>query len=372
MESGEEPKAEQPQPEQDQQTLEEFERRPSTMPDIGIDLHNFASAEHANAVGQEVLSALHALGKVLNLERLAQVIVAYNYDEILAGLDRGTQVSGPLEATDDGIAVGIAMTPKVLRDGEPRAVMVLNAAYMDVLTERQSPKTESMRERILNTLAHECGHVHDQHVQASTLPGVILKVQLPFRDGVLCSMAFGCWEEYIACFLSAFMGKDWTLKDFEETFCKSVARARERADASIRQYRMHKDVGRLTNEVGEEYKRVMMYASYLLGHIDGLNRAVEEAAPKAVEYLETHSYFKPFFRRLHSELRALHQSYGAWTGIDVFEPLKRLADELLKVGGVEIQARPDGSAYVSVPFTPETIPTIDEQRAFLASKGKTA
>jgi hypothetical protein len=134
---------------------------------------------------------------------------------------------------------------------------------------------------------------------------------------------------------------------------------------------MHKNVGRLTNEVSEEYETVMVYASYLLGHIDGLDRSVEEASSKALEAVETHSYFKAFFRRLHAELRALHHTYGAWTGIEVFEPLKHLADELMKLGGIDIQARPDGSAYVNVPATPETIPTVDELRAFIAAKGET-
>jgi hypothetical protein len=166
------------------------------------------------------------------------------------------------------------------------------------------------------------------------------------------------------------MGKDWTLRDFEDTFCKSVERARERANAAIRQYRMHADVKRLSEEVSEEYKKVMVYASYLLGHIDGLDRAVDETAPRAMNALAQHVYFRPFFSKLHTEWRALHANYGEWKGLDVFEPLKQLADELLKLGGIDIQARPDGTAYVNVPFTPETMPTADEQLAFLAAKPK--
>jgi hypothetical protein len=63
------------------------------MPGIGIDLFNFDTEEHANAVAQPVLSALQLFGKMLNLSRLAQVIVAYDYDGALAALDRGTEVS---------------------------------------------------------------------------------------------------------------------------------------------------------------------------------------------------------------------------------------------------------------------------------------
>jgi hypothetical protein len=225
-----------------------------------------------------------------------------------------------------------------------------------------------MRERIFNTLAHESAHVHDLEIQASTLPGIILKMQLSFRDGMLFFIASGCWEEYIACRLSAWMGKESTLRDFEDTFCKSLERARERANAAICQYRMHCDTTRLTNEVCEEYKKVMVYASYLLGHIDGLDRTVEESAPKAIETLGKHTYFEPFFMRLQKELRALHAAYGSWTGLDVFEPLKLLADDVLRAGGIDIQARSDGSAHVNIPLTPETMPSPEEQRAFMLAK----
>ena len=149
------------------------------------------------------------------------------------------------------------------------AVMVLNAAYVNVLIELENSAADSMRERILYTLAHECGHVHDLDVQASMLSRTILKMQLPFREGVLFAIASGCWEEYIACRLSAVMGKDQILRDFEETFCKSVAQACDRANAAIRQHHMRKDVIRLTNDVAGEYKRVMVYEFYLLGHVDG-------------------------------------------------------------------------------------------------------
>lgn len=350
--------------------IEDFAARPSTLPDIGIDLYGFATTELANAVGEAVQCWLHVFGKLLNLKRLLQIIVAFNYNEKLANLDRGTKVSRPLAATDDGIAVGIAMTPTVLREGEPRSVMVLNAAYMSVFAQKENPELEAAREQMVYTLAHECGHVHDLEVQASSLPGIILNTELPFRDGILFLIASGCWEEYIACRLSSFMGNVSTLRAMEDTFCGALERAKDRANTAIRQYRMHGDVGRVTNEVTEEYRKIMVYASYLLGHVDGLNQAVEDAAPKAIGALAKHGYFGPFFSKLRDDLRAMHSTYGEWKGLHVFEPLKQLAYELLKHGGIDIQTRSDGTGYVDVPFTPDTIPTMEEQMTFLAQGAK--
>jgi hypothetical protein len=71
---------------------------------------------------------------------------------------------------------------------------------------------------------------------------------------------------------------------------------------------------------------------------------------------------------LHGELRALYATYNQWKSIDIFEPLKRLAYDVLKTGGIDIQDRPGGAGYVDIPFTPETIPTLVEQAAFLAAR----
>lgn len=55
-------------------------------------------------------------------------------------------------------------------------------------------------------------------------------------------------------------------------------------------------------------------------------------------------------------------------GLDVYEPLKRLADDLLKLGGIDIQPRADETVYVAIPFSAETIPTLEGQKTFLAAK----
>jgi hypothetical protein len=350
------------------EALDEFARRPSTLPPIGVDLRGFPTEELARAVGAEVEGSLYQLGKLLNLKRLMRIVVAYDYNETLASIDRGAAVSRPLAATNNGLAVGIAMTPAVLHEGEPRSVMVLNAAYLSVLGQPESAETSEARDVVLYTLAHESGHVHDLDMQATAFPGEILREHLSFRDGILYEIASGCWEEYIACRLSAFMGKEVTRRALEDTFCGALERAKEQADLAIRQYRMHADVARVTREVAEQYKSVMVYAAYLLGHVDGVGGAVEEIAPRAINRIDSHSYFKRFFARLHDELRALRGSYGRWQSLEVFEPLKTLADDLLKIGGIDIRPRPDGGAHVVIPHSEATMPTLAEQMAFLAQR----
>jgi hypothetical protein len=128
-----------------------------------------------------------------------------------------------------------------MHEGEPRSVMVLNAAFISVLGESETPENEAARRETIYVLAHECGHVHDLEMQTAAFPDSMLKLKLPYRDGVLLGIAMACWDEYIACLLSASFATGSTLLAYEETFCKALGGAKGRADAGIRQYRMHKD-----------------------------------------------------------------------------------------------------------------------------------
>src|SRR5664280_1541449 len=352
----------------DSKAIDEFARRPSTMPPIGVDLIGYATEEFARSVGDVINGWLHLFGKILNLKRLNQVVVSYNYNEALAGVNQGASVSGPLKPTNDEIAVGIAMTPTVLRDGEAMSVMVLNAVCMEILVVAETPENAVLREQMIYILAHECGHVHDLDVRATSMPDIILKQRLSFRDGILFGIASRCWDEYIACRLSAFIAMESALRPLEDTFCSALERARDRANAAIRQYRMHADVSGVTKEVSDIYERVMVYAAYMVGHIDGIEGEVTALVPKAMDALERQPYLKPFFSRLCDELRAMHGTYGQWRGLEIYEPLKQLADDLLKAGGIDIQPRADDGAYVHVPFSAETMPTLEEQMAFLAAQ----
>jgi hypothetical protein len=353
----------------DEALIAELEQRPSTFPNIGIDLWGYENEEFARSVGNEVSAFLNLFGKLLNLERLHKVIVAYDYAGALASLDRGIETTRTLTPTKDIFAEGIAMTPAILVDGDPRSVMVLNAFHMAVLAYPDDQKYAEIREYMIHTLAHESGHVHDLAMQVKMFPGVMLKMKLPYREAVLFPIAIGCWDEYIASRLSAHFGNDHTTKDFENTFCSALVGARDRGDTAIRQYRMHVDRPKLVDEVTGEYRRVLVYASYLLGHLDGLSESVEDSAPKANELVKHTSYFTPFFDRLRLELRAMHDTYGEWKDIAVYEPLKQIAYDLLKVGGLDIQTRGE-DGYVDVPFTPQTIPSLGEQIEFRMSKKK--
>ena len=360
-------------PEEEEAAITELEQRPSTFPNIGVDLTGYESEELARSVGNAVLGFLHLFGKLLNLELLHKVIVAYDYTGTLATLDRGVKTNDSLIPTKDELAEGVAMTSTMLADGELRTVIVLNALHMGVLAYPDDARCAEYRERMIHTLAHECAHVHDYGVLAKAFPGVKVERRLLSKDTILFEIASGCWTEYIASRLSAAFGEPHGTHDLENLFCSVLRVAKDRANAAIRQYRMHGDHSRLLRAVTAEYRRLLVYASYLLGHLDASGKDVTGSAPAAEQSLARATYFRPILDRLRLELNTMHRTYGQWRSIDVYEPLKQIAYDLLQIGGIGIEEQPEG-LYVSAPYTPDTLPSLAEQAEFrknrnVSSKG---
>ena len=173
MERSESPQA---SSDDDEAFIAEFKQRPSTFPNIGIDLRGYESEDFARSVGNEVLAFLTLFGKILNLERLHRVVVAYDYAETIASIDRGVETGRTLTPTKDDFAEGVAMTPAILVDGEPRSVMVLSALHMAVLAYPDEPQCAEHRELMIHTLAHESGHVHEHQIDLRAAVNALLRM----------------------------------------------------------------------------------------------------------------------------------------------------------------------------------------------------
>ena len=176
------------------------------------------------------------------------------------------------------------------------------------------------------------------------------------RDAVLFEIAQVCWEEYIASFKSAIYAPVNQTAHFEETFCSSLVGLRERGNTYVRQFRRDADVTKLIRGLSGNYGNALRYGAYLLGHVDGLEKTLEEAAPRARATVQSLSWFSPLFERFSANLNTMYRGYGSWAGLEVFEPLKGTVHDVLKVAGIEFQSRPGGEYYLNVPFTPETMP----------------
>ncbi|MBI1738260.1 MAG: hypothetical protein HYR58_03340 [Acidobacteria bacterium] len=154
------------------------------------------------------------LGADIDLQRLDGVTIAYDYDVALSELNRGYEQTRELKRTEDEFAIGVAMAPPVLRDGQVRSHLILHGVISEWLQDEANP----CHALALYTLAHEAAHVEDLYFRDRASPGVLLSLRLPHEEAVLFEIADACWSEYAASRRSAYVYPKQG-QQYEDTFC---------------------------------------------------------------------------------------------------------------------------------------------------------
>lgn len=307
------------------------------------------TSEASNKIAGSVYAVIREIGKLFDLERLEGVTIAADYSSALQQLDLGYPVTIPLVPTSDH-GVGVAMTPMVLRNGVVKSHIVCDLAWIWHIKDIESEYWPLA----LQLIAHECAHVHDHKIWDLAFPDMFLKKAIALTQiPNIWVITHACWSEYAATRLSARFGKDQT-EAYEETFVRTLSLARDRANDHIKRYRIHGKHQILCDEVCKEYGDLMKFASYLIGHLAGLERDLSTAV-RAKIALEGH-WFAPFFERLRIRLQEQWENYGRWESVSDFDQIGEIANDVLNLGGVFISRLGPGQLQIRVHFTSDTMP----------------
>lgn len=322
---------------------------PTAPETFGVCVRDWGDEPACQALGNLVGCFTHELSRYIDLSNLDGLTLGGDHAHALAELDRGYPSTIVLTPSND-VAIGIAMTPSVIRDGQLKSHIVLNAGLIDEL---RDDKHEFFR-FALHILAHECAHVEVTAAFDRCFPNVLLRsTRTDLQDQCRWDVILACWDEYAACRISAGFGDDPT-DSYQETLIQSLQTARDKANAAIRTYRSHGDHARIVREVYAEYGRLMKYAAYLLGDLDARELAVEDR-PALAAALEGH-FFAARLAQLHQALRAIFERFGAWTDETLFETIGDIVDDLAVEGGVMVTKAAPGLVNIAVPFRPEPMP----------------
>ena len=317
---------------------------PPTVPaSYETSLRGFHDEKGARQVGEVVGSYIYEISRLIDAERLDGVTVAFDYDEALASLDRGIEGLHPLTRTKEH-ATGVAMAPAVLRDGVVKGHLVIHGSVAEALLD----ENHKWHKACVYTLAHELGHIHDIKFKDRAFPGTILHYRHDNDyDGYLFQIAEICWDEFVASKLSApfFLEQ---VKNYEEVFLTTLSKAKEETDREIAHYRVHGDVKHLLHVAIDRYGNLMKYASYLIGHLQGMSGSLEADAPDAAAACAG-SYFQETYRELDSILFRMWESYGTWSGLEIYDDLKMLCWSCLREAGLVMKTIEAGQLYVEVP-----------------------
>jgi hypothetical protein len=284
------------------------------------------------------------------MSALDGITIAADYAQALLELDRGYETHHKLTPSV-GIALGVAMTPAVIRDGKVKSHILFNAGVLLPLEDDEN----EFFEQALHTLAHECAHVEVTERFNAAFPGILLQSKSPdLHTHCRWEIIKACWDEYAVTQICAPFGQRPT-DGYEETFIAALEQTRPQANGCIKAYRLHGNLEQVIAEVYGAYGELMKFGCYHLGNLVGLGLTVDDV-PKTAVALDGH-WFAPFFDKLKQACENIAAQYGEWMDRGAFEALGDLADEIVADGGMTISNhRDDGTFHVDIPFTPQTMP----------------
>ena len=324
---------------------------PTVPASFPVNVLGFEDAARAERFGHVIGLTVGEISRYIALERLDGITVSHDYDGALAQLDRGYKATRPLTRTLDDQLIGVAMAPAVLRDGIVKGHLVF---YTPVILPLENETNEYFGQA-LYMVAHECAHIEDLKQRDECFPGTIVQKKITdYEEAILEQISGVIWEEYAACRISAVFGETETWRYYEEGLINVLQNCRDRANDAIRSYRLHGDLNRVIEEAGNPLCEPLRLIAYLTGHLDGLGRNID-SAPRAFDELSK-SVYAVFSDRLGLTLRLLWSHRGRWDSLADFDPLKDVARDALKAGGMILTRLPGGKLYVNIPFKPETMP----------------
>ncbi|MDF0522197.1 hypothetical protein P0R31_33690 [Bradyrhizobium yuanmingense] len=338
------------EPSRDDETILAAETPQATAPEcIPVSLKGFDTEEHARAFGNLVADYTRALSRYIDLAALDGITIAFDYNQALLDIDHGYETSRKLTPSE-GIALGVAMTPAVMRAGVVKSHMLFHAGVLLPLEDENSEDYQ----QAIHTLAHECAHVEVTERIDRAFPGTILqKKYSDHRTALRWDVIRACWDEYAVTRICAQFGKQAT-EGYEETFIASLQQTRDRANELIKAFRLHGNVGQIAAEVYGTYGELMKFASCHLGNMAGLGLTLDDL-PRTKEAIAGH-WFEPHFERLNEACQALFEKYGKWNDATLFEAIGDLVEDVLADGGVFVSPMEDGQFYMNIPYRPETMP----------------
>lgn len=204
----------------------EAEFTPSSTPNCQVSIVGIEDQEFATRLGQTIGFLAVQYGRYAPLHDLDGITVAVDYKAALQELDRGIDTDRVLTPSD-GIAVGMAMAPAVLREGKVKTRIIIDARLVVGLLDECD---EALRKDALYTVIHELSHCAQHSEMEANLPGFQMSPASKFLptelDRTYYFIVDACWNEYYACRMSATFPTDRSpdMMGYSETFLENYLR----------------------------------------------------------------------------------------------------------------------------------------------------
>jgi hypothetical protein len=304
---------------------------------VQFHLAGFAKEEDAQKLANLTATFVQYIGTKLNLQGLDGITIAFDYNKALVDLDRGYETSFVLTPSSEFVQ-GVAMSPAVIREGTIKTHIVFAAGVFAGFVDTDN----ELWRGLYYQLAHECGHVHDRRAFDIAFPNFLL-TRYEFEDHLdawYFQMGDGSRCEYTASRLSAEFDPD-QIALHEESFMLVFEGLGARIEALEEAFVEDGDGTKLFTELSKEYERILRHASYVLGHVDGLQGDMTPA-PKFKAFIESDHWLAEYITKLHDTLKEIWAKYGEWTSLSDLEQPGVIVQLLLARNGVKLHLHENG------------------------------
>ena len=316
--------------------------------------------EHGTAVGQYVGDFIREAAALLDLRDLEGVTITDDYANAVADFDCGFETKTDKRPTEENFATGVAMAIPTKRGNDFKSHMVIDVrvAYNLVYAGDDDQKAEAT-----GLLLHELAHVHDQRKFSQAFPDQMFKPLPDVCQGWLYGVSSPVWSEYFACCVSAKQDPK-RLNAYLETFFKAVEECPETVRQAVITYRTNSDLDGLVQLIFDRLGIVFKFASYVIGHLEGLQKPLSELDAAAYTRLEMTNFIDAW-DGLTIALQEMHDQYPGWTSLSIYDPIGAVFMEFLEKNNLFFK-QTEAGFEVDIPFTMDTMPP--EGQAWLAAQ----
>jgi hypothetical protein len=277
----------------------------------------------------------------LNLSSLQYIIVPNDFGQELIEFQQRHGLREGYTNNEFGIAMGKVLT--YLDDGNIKTSIFFDPRIVFTLFD------ENLKQNSIHLIHHEFCHVHDDYEKYRVFGVTDLEhifFNTPDRvSQVTYAHADLIWSEYIATRLSA-RSKPEDHDIYMESLLSLIPKTKEKCEEKIQAYRTEGEIDKLFGEIQLTTSQLLKVCGYFIGYCHGFNIDPPE---EINNFVKQYPYLDRVWEELSLNLRKLHESYGNWEGVKVFDDLANTVMNLWGNLGI-FPKNQEGQLYISVPF----------------------
>nr|WP_315222461.1 hypothetical protein [uncultured Duganella sp.] len=294
-------------------------------------LGNDSSNMDYELAGRIIVNFAQKSDPTLDLSRLLRWEIAEDIYEAAERLSAELGQSITLTKTENSVSGG-----RIIHTADGAIILVPASTLRNLV---DGP--DGMAQFALNLLHHELCHVHDEAVRKSMPGWKDSMVGLPLTNRMIDIMIL-LWDEYSANRRSISTTQPVLEKMQFELVVAEYPRVNAEISQSIESWREHGDMRRLFSELSSSFGHMFKLLGYALGSSAGRGVSLEQLDPVSYRFLRGTWLASLLEDESVEQLNTLYESFGNWSGIEVFDDFAETCRLAYWDAGIQIFASQEG------------------------------